>query len=83
MKEGKLTETQKKDLLSMMLYDRDEYFTDQLVKDSAFTFLTAGHETTATGLPGILMYLAQVFRNIIMTSFVFTARQIDPDVLCQ
>ena len=83
MKEGKLTETQKKDLLSMMLYDRDEYFTDQLVKDSAFTFLTAGHETTAAGLPGILMYLAQVFRNIIMTSFVFTARQIDADVLCQ
>ena len=81
MKEGKVTETQKKDLLSMMLYDRDEYFTDQLVKDSAFTFLTAGHETTATGLPGILMYLAKVFRNIILTSIVFTARQIGPDVL--
>ena len=81
MKEGKVTETQKKDLLSMMLYDRDEYFTDQLVKDSAFTFLTAGHETTATGLPGILMYLAKVFRNIILTSLVFTARQIGPDVL--
>ena len=70
MKEGKLTETQKKDLLSMMLYDRDEYFTDQLVKDSAFTFLTAGHETTATGLPGILMYLAKVFKNIILISIV-------------
>ena len=68
MKEGKLTETQKKDLLSMMLYDRDEYFTDQLVKDSAFTFRTAGHETTATGLPGILMYLAKVFKNIILIS---------------
>ena len=68
MKEGKLTETQKKDLLSMMLYDRDEYFTDQLVKDSAFTFLTAGHETTATELPGILMYLAKVFKNIILIS---------------
>ena len=76
-----MTGTQKKDLLSMMLYDRDEYFTDQLVKDSAFTFLTAGHETTATGLPGILMYLAKVFRNIILTSLVFTARQIGPDVL--
>ena len=70
MKEGKLTETQKKDLLSMMLYDRDEYFTDQLVKDSAFTFLTAGHETTATGLPGTLMYLAKVFKNIILISIV-------------
>ena len=70
MKEGKLTETQKKDLLSMMLYDRDEYFTDQLVKDSAFTFLRAGHETTATGLPGILMYLAKVFKNIILISIV-------------
>ena len=54
----------------MMLYDRDEYFTDQLVKDSAFTFLTAGHETTATGLPGILMYLAKVFKNIILISIV-------------
>ena len=63
MEKGKVTETQKNDLLSMMLYGRDEYFTDQLVKDSVFTFLAAGHETTATGLPGVLMYLAKVFSN--------------------
>ena len=63
MEEGKVTETQKNDLLSMMLYGRDEYFTDQLVKDSVFTFLSAGHDTTATGLPGVLMHLAKVFSN--------------------
>ena len=28
IEEGKVTETQKNDLLSMMLYGRDEYFTD-------------------------------------------------------
>ena len=43
MEEEKVNETQKNDLLSMMLYGRDEYFTDQLVKDSAYTFLLAGH----------------------------------------
>ena len=43
MKQEKVTETQKNDLLSMMLYGRDEYFTDKLVKDSAFTFLLADH----------------------------------------
>ena len=63
IEEGKVTETQKNDLLSMMLYGRDEYFTDQLVKDSVFTFLSAGHGTTATRLPGLLMYLAKVFSN--------------------
>ena len=63
MEEGKVTETQKNDLLSMMLYERDEYFTDQLVKSSVYTFLAAGRDTTATGLPGILMYLAKVFSN--------------------
>ena len=71
MEEGKVTETQKHDLLSMMLYERDEYFTDQLVKDSAFTFLFAGHETTATGLPGVLMYFAKVLGNLICISTVF------------
>ena len=65
MQEGKVTETQKNDLLSMMLYERDDYFTDQLVKDSAFTFLLAGHETTATALPGVLMYLAKVLSTLI------------------
>ena len=39
MEEGKVTETQKNDLRSTMFYGRDEYFTDELVKDSAFTFL--------------------------------------------
>ena len=63
MEEGKVTETQKHDLLSMMLDGRDEYFTDRLVKSSVFTFLAAGRDTTATGLPGILMYLAKVFSN--------------------
>ena len=63
IEEGKVTETQKNDLLSMMLYRQDEYFTDQLVKDSVFTFLSAGHGTTATRLPGLLMYLAKVFSN--------------------
>ena len=43
MEEGKVTETQKNDLRSTMFYGRDEYFTDELVKDSAFTFLLAGH----------------------------------------
>ena len=71
MEEGKVTETQKNDLLSMMLCERDEYFTDQLVKDSAFTFLLAGHETTATGLPGVLMYLAKVLGNLIGVSTIF------------
>ena len=28
IEEGKVTETQKNDLLSMMLHGRDEYFTD-------------------------------------------------------
>ena len=41
----------------------DEYFTDQPVKDSVFTFLSAGNDTTVTGLPGVLMYLAKVFSN--------------------
>ena len=63
MEEGKVTETQKNDLLSMMLHERDKYFTDQLVKSSVFTFLAAGRDTTATGLPGVLMYLAKVFSN--------------------
>ena len=70
MEEEKVTETQKNDLLSMMLYGRDEYFTDQLVKDSAYTFLLAGHETTATALPGLLMYLAKVLGNLICISMV-------------
>ena len=65
MEEGKVTETQKNDLLSTMLYGWDEYFTDELVKDSAFTFLLAGHETTTTGLPGVFMYLAKVFDSFI------------------
>ena len=60
MEEEKVTETQKNDLLSVMLCGRDEYFTDKLVKDSVFTFPLTGHETTATGLPGVLMYLAKV-----------------------
>ena len=63
MEEGKVTETQKNDLLSMMLYGRDEYFTDQLVKDSAYTFLL-------TALPGVLMYLAKVLGNLICISMV-------------
>ena len=66
-----MTETQKNDLLSVMLYERDDYFTDQLVKDSAFTFLLAGHETTATALPGVLMYLAKVLSNFIYIPTVF------------
>jgi len=30
-----------------------------LIRDSAFTFLLAGQETTATGLPGVLLYLSK------------------------
>ena len=71
MEEGKVTETQKNDLLSMMLYERDDYFTDQLVKDSTFMFLLARHETTATALLGVLMYLAKVLSNFIYISTVF------------
>ena len=59
-KEGTLNKMQENDLLAISLNERDEYFTDQLVKDTAFTFLFAGHETTATGLPGVLMYLSKV-----------------------
>ena len=60
MKEGALSKMQENDLLAISLNERDEYFTDQLVKDTAFTFLFAGHETTATGLPGVLMYFSKV-----------------------
>ena len=63
IEKGKVTETQKNGLLSMMLYGRNEYFTDQLLKDSVFTFLSAGHDTRTTGLPGLLMFLAKVFSN--------------------
>ena len=48
----------------MMLTEKDNKtgkgFSDQLVKDNAYTFFIAGHETTATSLPGILLYLAKV-----------------------
>ena len=66
-----MPETQKNDLLSMMLHGRDAYFTDQLVKDSVFTFLLAGHESTATALPGVLLYLAKVLSTLICISKVF------------
>ena len=60
MEEGSLTKTQENDMLAIMLNQKDNYFTHQLVKNTAFTFLFAGHETTATGLPGVLMFLAKV-----------------------
>lgn len=60
IEEGTLTKTQENDLLAIMLNQKDDYFTHQLVKNTAFTFLFAGHESTATGLPGVVMYLAKV-----------------------
>ena len=43
-------------------------FTDQLIKDNCYTFFIAGHETTATALPGVLLFLAQVFMLLVFTS---------------
>ena len=43
-----------------MLEDQDGFFNHQQVKDSAFTFLIAGHDTSAVGLSGVLFYLAKV-----------------------
>lgn len=60
IKEGVLTETQKNDWLTLMLEDQDGFFNLQQVKDSAFTFLIAGHDTSAVGLSGVLFYLAKV-----------------------
>ena len=60
IEEGSLTKTQENDLLSIMLNQKDDYFTHQLIKNTAFTFLFAGHETIATGLLGVLLYLAKV-----------------------
>ena len=60
MQEGSLSETNENDLLALMIKEKDDRFTEQIIKDSAFTFLFAGHETTASALPGILMYLAKV-----------------------
>jgi len=58
--DGTLTETEKNDLLNAMILERDRgNFPDQLIRDSAFTFLFAGHETTATSLPGVLLYLSK------------------------
>lgn len=65
---GDLNETEKNDLLSKMMEAVDEDtqsgFTDQEMKDNIFTFLFAGHETTATGIPGVLYYLAKVSQKI-------------------
>ena len=60
IKEGVLTETQKNDWLTLMLEDQDGFFNHQQVKDSAFTFLIAGHDTSAVGLSGVLFYLTKV-----------------------
>jgi len=59
--EETLTETEKNDLLNLMIIEKVNTgaFTDQLIKDSAFTFLFAGQETTATGLPGVLLYMSK------------------------
>lgn len=43
-----------------MLEDQDGFFNHQQVKDSAFTFLIAGHDTSAVGLSGVLFDLAKV-----------------------
>ena len=60
MQQDVLTETQKNDWLTIMLDDQDGFFSHQQVKDSAFTFLLAGHDTSAVGLSGVLFYLAKV-----------------------
>lgn len=58
-----LTQEERSDILSIMMMEKDEKtgkgFTDDLVKANAFTFLLAGHETTATTLPGVLLFLAK------------------------
>lgn len=59
-----MTEPEKNDMLSMMMEaideDTNKGFTDQLLKDNMYTFLIAGHETSATALPGVVFYLAKV-----------------------
>ena len=60
MKEGSLTDMQKNDWLTIMLEDKEGYFNHQQIKDSSFTFLVAGHETSAIGLTGVLLHLAEV-----------------------
>jgi len=59
-----MTEFEKKDILSIMMTEQDEktgeMFSDQLIKDSCFTFMLAGYETTANAIPIVLYHLCQV-----------------------
>jgi len=58
--ENSLTETEENDMLNVMILERNNgNFTDQLIRDSAFTFLFAGQETVAIAIPGVLYYLAK------------------------
>lgn len=60
---GTLTDFEKKDILSIMMSEKDEktgkMFSDQLIKDTCFTFMLAGYETTATAIPIVLYHLAK------------------------
>ena len=64
VEEGSLTETEKKDLLSVMMEERDEktgkMLTDIEIQDNCYTFMIAGYETTATAIPICLYHMAQV-----------------------
>ena len=72
MIEGTLSDQEENDLLSLMIRARDDEtnigFTDQLIKDNCYAFFIAGHETTATALPGVLLFLAQVFIGTVFIS---------------
>ncbi|XP_057317679.1 cytochrome P450 3A16-like isoform X2 [Hydractinia symbiolongicarpus] len=58
-----LTEQEKHDLLSRMMTEKDDKtgvgFSEKILRDNAYTLLIAGHETTATSLPGFLLYFAK------------------------
>lgn len=58
-----LTEQEKNDLLSRMMTEKDDKtgvgFSEKILRDNAYTLLVAGHETTATSLPGFLLYFAK------------------------
>ena len=62
-----LTDFEKKDLLSIMMSEKDEktgkMFSDQLIKDTCFTFMLAGYETTATAIPIVLYHMCEVISN--------------------
>ena len=69
MKEGSLTDMQKNDWLTIMLGEKEGCFSHQQIKDSSFTFLVAGHETSAIGLTGVLLHLAEVGCSLYLHCF--------------